>query len=105
MEKKFAQIVNNRVKNFLVSVDEKIDSNWFEKNFGGSWVEVADGTPVGKGVNYDYEKNIFYTDSPFEGWILNDETLQWEPPTPMPEDGNDYEWNEATTSWDLINGE
>ena len=38
-------------------------------------------------------------------WIWNEATGHWTPPTPAPEDwssdGNSYEWNEETTSWDL----
>ena len=25
----------------------------------------------------------------------------WEPPTPYPEDDNNYRWNEETQQWDL----
>jgi len=36
---------------------------------------------------------------PFESWTLNEETAQWEAPTPYPDDGKRYSWDEATTSW------
>ena len=37
------------------------------------------------------------TDQPFPSWTLNDDTTEWEPPTPMPGEG--YLWDEDTTSW------
>jgi len=26
-------------------------------------------------------------------------SLRWQPPTPMPDDGESYYWDEDTTSW------
>lgn len=36
---------------------------------------------------------------PFSSWIGDINTMAWEPPTPYPDDGNDYYWDEPTTSW------
>ena len=35
----------------------------------------------------------------FTAWILNEETLKYEPPTPRPEDGKKYFWQGTTNSW------
>ena len=37
-----------------------------------------------------------------ESWVLNTETLQWEPPTPMPpsDETRTWQWNETTKTWD-----
>jgi hypothetical protein len=62
------------------------------------------GTPFRKnyaGIGYTYRTDIdaFVPPQPFASWILNNDTAQWEPPTPMPTDGKMYSWDEATTSW------
>lgn len=36
---------------------------------------------------------------PYPSWIGNEETMTWEPPMPYPEDGENYYWDEPTTSW------
>jgi hypothetical protein len=36
---------------------------------------------------------------PFPSWIGNEETMTWEAPTPYPDDGKRYVWDEPTTSW------
>lgn len=57
---------------------------------------------AGIGFNYDPVRDAFVPPKPFDSWSLNEETCLWDPPTPRPEDGNRYRWNEATTSWDLV---
>lgn len=42
---------------------------------------------------------------PYESWILNYETYEWEPPTPRPDDGYDYFWNEDSKTWNIIEAE
>ena len=56
------------------------------------------------GIGYTYRADIdaFVPPQPFASWILNSNTAQWEPPTPMPTDGKMYSWDEATTSWTEI---
>jgi hypothetical protein len=53
------------------------------------------------GIGYTYNADIdaFVSPKPFASWVLNEETAQWEAPTPMPEDGKMYSWDEATVSW------
>lgn len=36
---------------------------------------------------------------PFESWIFNENDLRWEPPVPMPIDGNVWYWNESLQKW------
>jgi hypothetical protein len=65
-----------------------------------------DGTPfrgnyAGIGFTYDEVNDVFYNQSPYPSWILNDNWI-WEAPVSMPDDGNRYTWNEETTSWDLV---
>ena len=74
-----------------------------------SWKETfTDGTRknyAGKGMVYDESRDAFIPIKPFDSWILNETTCQWEVPTPYPDDGNNYKWNEITTSWEETAGD
>jgi hypothetical protein len=58
---------------------------------------------AGIGFTYDEERDAFIPPKPFESWVLNEDTCLWEAPTPYPEDGEVYIWNEATEAWEQIN--
>ena len=67
---------------------------------------TLDGTPfrgnyAGIGYTYDTDNDVFIAPKPYDSWIIDEDTWIWEPPTPMPDDGNMYMWNEDTQSWDL----
>lgn len=69
-------------------------------------VHLNGGTPfrynyAGVGYTYDEVRDGFIPPKPFESWILNEETLLWDSPTPMPTDGM-YRWDEETLSWVAI---
>jgi hypothetical protein len=53
---------------------------------------------AGAGYTYDPDADAFYGPQSYPSWSL-DENFVWQPPTPMPDDGNDYYWDEDTTSW------
>jgi len=36
---------------------------------------------------------------PYPSWIGNEETMTWDAPTPYPDNGKRYTWDEPTTSW------
>lgn len=71
------------------------------------------GNYAGIGFTYDAENDVFVAPQPFDSWVMNETTWTWEAPVDKPSDANDahdtslpvkqYEWNEATTSWDYIN--
>lgn len=56
------------------------------------------GNYAGIGMVYDEARDVFLYPQPYPSWVLNESTYLWEPPTPMPEDG-DWIWDEDTTSW------
>jgi len=65
------------------------------------------GTPfrknhAGKGYTYDETRDAFIAPQPYASWTLNNDTFVWYPPIPYPDDDNEYQWNEETTSWDLV---
>jgi hypothetical protein len=70
-------------------------------------VHVLSGTPfrknfAGIGFVYDIEKDAFIPPKPFESWILNEETCNWDAPVVYPNDGKHYTWNEEMQYWNII---
>lgn len=59
----------------------------FRKNFAGI------------GFTYDPVRDAFIPPKHYQSWVLNEDTCLWEPPIPMPIDGNHYAWDESTISW------
>ena len=54
---------------------------------------------AGKGHTYDSTRDAFISPKPYNSWVLNEDTCQWNSPVPRPEDGKGYIWNEETQSW------
>ena len=54
---------------------------------------------AGIGHTYDTGRDAFYEPKPFPSWTLNEDTCLWEPPTPMPDDGKSYVWDESKKEW------
>ena len=57
---------------------------------------------AGIGYSYDEERDAFIPPKPYPSWLLDEDTCLWDSPTPYPDDGNRYEWNESNQSWDAI---
>jgi hypothetical protein len=68
----------------------KLGGTSFRKNYAGI------------GHTYDADRDAFIAPQPYPSWTLNDDTCLWDPPVAYPDDGQIYEWNESTTSWDVI---
>ena len=71
-------------------------------------VHKLGGTPLRKnfagiGYTYDEDRDAFIHKKPYNSWILNEQTCQWEAPVAKPNDGKLYNWNETNLTWDLIN--
>ena len=63
------------------------DKTQFRKNYAGI------------GYSYDSERDAFIPPNAFNSWSLDEDTCQWVPPVPMPEDGQRYQWNEESQEW------
>ena len=57
---------------------------------------------AGFGMTWDEGRDAFIPPKPFNSWTLNEDTCRWDPPVPMPTDGQMYIWNEETLSWGLM---
>ena len=56
---------------------------------------------AGIGYTYDQTRDAFIPKKPFNSWILNETTCQWEAPVAYPEDDNEYTWNESIVNWEI----
>jgi hypothetical protein len=108
----FAKVVNGIVVQVIVAEHEFFET--FVDSSPGEWVQTSyntsggvhlnGGTPLRKnyagiGFTYDKQKDAFIPPKPYQSWVLNEETCLWEAPTPMPQDGKIYSWDESKTSW------
>jgi len=60
---------------------------------------------AGVGYTYDENRDAFISPKPFNSWILNENTCQWEAPVAKPDDGQIYTWNETIKNWELMTKE
>lgn len=99
--KNFAQIDSNNLVLQVVVLGEDKDSSWLTKRLGGTWIESTEArkNPAGIGMTYDLELDAFIPPKPFDSWVLDEETAQWEAPVEYPSDGKRYTWDEETVNW------
>jgi hypothetical protein len=58
---------------------------------------------AGIGYTYDPALDAFIAPKPFDSWLLNEETAQWEAPIAYPTDGLIYSWKEELGDWEPTN--
>ena len=82
-------------------------TNWKQTSYNtNAGVHSLGGTPfrknhAGIGYTYDETRDAFYSQKPYDSWILNESTCIWEAPIVYPNDEQKYTWNEETQSWTL----
>lgn len=100
---------NNIVTEVITGVEEtqliegKDPETWYGQFRGQRCVRTSYNATIRKnyaGVGFRYSEDLdaFIPPKPFESWILDEETAQWDAPTPRPTDGL-YIWDEDTLSW------
>ena len=107
----YAKIENGIVTQVIVADQEFIDK------FPGEWIQTSfntiggkhtnGGTPLrknyaGVGYTYDYQRDAFIPEKPFNSWILNEDSCLWEYPVSYPTDGKFYIWNEELIKWENL---
>jgi len=70
-------------------------------------VHLGDGEPfrgnyAGAGFEYLEDLDAFIPPSPYDSWVLNEETFSWVAPVPYPEDGESYTWDEGAGDWVVV---
>lgn len=96
----FAKVINNIVEQVIVCEKDIINAGTFGNP--NEWIEVFNNNYPSIGDIYDIELNAFYSEKPYNSWILNPTTFQWESPINYPNDGNRYNWNESNLTWDVV---
>jgi hypothetical protein len=79
--------------------------DWFVENLGGRWVQTSYNATfrknyAGIGYTYDEELDAFIPPKPFDSWVLDEETCQWQSPIARPDDELFYSWNESELAWE-----
>jgi hypothetical protein len=92
----------NTVTEGIVAEQDFINSGLVGDSF--LWVQTSYNNNFRKqyaGIGYTYDKvnDVFILPKPYASWTL-DGDHDWQPPTAMPDDGKEYEWNEDTQTWD-----
>jgi hypothetical protein len=120
----FAKVVSGTVTQVIVAEPEFFETfvdtspgEWIQTSYntrGGVHYQANSNDPsddqskalrknyAGIGYTYDAQKDAFIPPKPFNSWVLDETSCLWEAPTPYPDDGERYTWNETTTSWDQI---
>lgn len=120
----FAKVCDGIVVNVIVAEPEFFDT--FVDNSPGEWIQTSYNTfggvhyqpnsripsedqskalrknYAGIGYTYDRVRDAFIPPKPFDSWLLNEDTCQWDSPTPYPTDGKFYLWNEQNQQWDEV---
>lgn len=73
-------------------------TNWKQTSYNGN----VRKNYAGIGYTYDAQRDAFIPPKPFNSWVFNETTCCWDAPTPTPQDGKMYKWDETTTSWVLM---
>jgi len=121
----FAQIDENNIVTQVIVAEQD-----FVNNLEGTWIQTsyntranihysqeldennkqipsADQTKAlrknyaGIGYTYDNSKDAFIPPKLYNSWVLDETTCQWKAPTPYPDDGSLYSWNEENQTWDV----
>ena len=112
-----AKVLDGTVIQVIVADSDFMES--FVDTSPGEWIQTSyntsegehrfGGTPLrknyaGVGMIYDSVRDAFYAPQPFPSWTLNEDSCLWEAPVAYPDADSDekYQWNEETTSWQLV---
>jgi hypothetical protein len=98
-------VVNNKdILDIDGNESEQIGINFCQNLLGGRWIQTSYNRTfrknyAGTGYTYDGRLDAFIPPKPFNSWILNESTANWESPVSRPTDGQHYLWNENLLSW------
>lgn len=75
-----------------------LNTRWVQTSYNSTFRKRY-GRP---GYTYDSIRDAFIPPKPFNSWVLNEQTYDWESPIPYPTDGQEYYWNEDNLDWELV---
>lgn len=76
-------------------------TRWRQTSYNGNFRKNY----AGIGYMYDQMRDAFIPPKPFNSWVLDETTCNWQPPVPMPADAGVgegkkmYRWDEDTVNW------
>lgn len=76
----------------------RLSGVWKQTSYNGNFRKHY----AGIGFTYDETLDAFIPPKPYPSWLLDTNTCNWYPPVPYPNDGNMYQWDEATQQWVLF---
>ena len=103
----FARIEDGVVTNVVV-VDNahEADGEAYLNSIGleGTWVQTSYNANIrrkfaGIGDVYNSGADRFEPAQPYASWVWDEDSYSWQAPVAYPEDGENYRWDEETTSW------
>lgn len=65
-------------------------------------VQPKEKYSIGVGYILDDEGDFVPPSGPYPSWTFDKSIGSWEAPTPYPNDGFPYQWDESSLSWDLL---
>ena len=109
----YAFITDGIVTEVIVGIDETetIDGLTPEEWYGNFRGQLCKRTSynnnirfnfAGIGYTYNQDLDAFISPKPYPSWLLDEETCQWQAPTPRPIDEKMYEWDESILDWKVI---
>ena len=102
-------VVNNAVITKEDGTEDETKGKEFLNSLFGSatWVQTSYNNNFRKnyaavGYTYDSIRDAFIPPKPYNSWVLNEDTCQWESPVEFPDANNRYNWNEENQEWDYV---
>ena len=107
----FAKIENGIVTEVIVIEQDVLNTglwgdpaSWVQTSYNTYGGQHPEGRPLRKnyasiGFTYDSQRDAFIPPQPFPSWALNEDTCQYDPPVPYPNDNKLYTWDEQSVSW------
>ena len=119
----YAFLDENNIVTEVITGKEEGNFNW-EQQYGSfrgqlckrtsyntqGGIHKLGGTPfrknyAGIGYQYDQQRDAFIPPKPYQSWVLNEQTCQWQSPVAMPtaelEENQYYSWNESIINWEV----
>lgn len=94
------------LSHLYTTIPDSANDRWIQTSYNNNFrVRYA-----GLGFIWNEQLNAFIPPKPYESWILNEETFDWDAPVPVPElteeekeNGLIYLWDEENKQWILGN--
>jgi hypothetical protein len=95
---------------FLRKLYNEPNAIWKQTSYNtNGGIHSLGGTPfrknhAGIGMTYDAQKDAFIPQKPYNSWVLNETTCNWDAPIPIPSDASidkRYIWNEEILNWEI----